>query len=296
MVFSKTPSYDKGNWGRWGENDERGTLNLITPDVVKYATSLVRRGQTFSLCLPITNAGVGVPSFPTRAPPLHVASYRKTPDGAGTGDDYLITNTHNQTHLDSIAHEWLDNTIYNGYSDDVISSQGATRCGIDKVGGIVTRGVLLDIARFKGVKCLEKGEGIFSQDLESCAKSQNVPLREGDAVLVRTGSLNSFDLKNPAEFFTGAPGLAQDSVAFFDKYGTAVVGTDTCFFEVQPVQDRPWDWPVHVDLIWKRGMFLIELLNLEKFAEQRIYEFLFVVAPLKIDKGLGSPINPLAIV
>jgi kynurenine formamidase len=166
---------------------------------------------------------------------------------------------------------------------------------VDKIDGIVTRGVLLDIARFKGVSHLNKGEVITMKDLISCAETEKVEFRVGDAVLIRTGVIETFDKKNPTEFFRGTPGIGMSTVELFDRIGTAVLGSDTYSIEVEPTERGDFSVPLHEELLWKRGIYMIELLNLDKIASDKVYEFLFVGAPLKIEKGLGSPINPLAI-
>ena len=283
-----------GNWNRWGVDDERGTLNLISQKVVKDSVNLVRQGKIISLGLPIIHNGVDIPSFPHRLPPLHLASFAKRPDGSGTADDYVLLNTHNHTHIDSLAHDWRNGRLYNGFSLSYITSNGAEKCGIDKIGAIVTKGVLLDIAKHKHVDSMRKGERISAKDLLTCAKNEAVSFTEGDAVLIRTGYMSSFQKENEKSFFEGAPGLDLTTARLFDRSMSSIVGADTPFLEV--VQNvRSMSWPLHTELLWMRGMSLIEMLNLEELARERIYEFLFVALPLKIVGGLGSPINPIAV-
>lgn len=293
--LTETPSYDKGNWNRWGKDDERGTLNLITPEVVTKAASLVKKGKTYPLGIAIRHTGYGVPSFPTRVPPIHVATYFKSGEGRGGGDDYVVLNTHNQTHLDSLAHVFIDNKLYNGHGVENLTSAGSEKNSIDKVGCIFTRGLLIDMAGFKGVDHMEKGQVINSEDMTRCANAEGVKFEAGDAVLVRTGALKTYDKKNPIEFFRGTAGLGIDTIDLFDSEGTAVVGADNYSIEVEPSEVGGFATPLHENLLWKRGMQLIELIDLDGLARDKVYEFLFVVAPLRIEKGLGSPINPIAI-
>jgi kynurenine formamidase len=291
--------YDKGNWGRWGKDDERGTLNLITPDVVKKATGLVKTGKVYTLGLPIRHNANGGPSFPGRVPPTHVAMYVKGgPDGFGGGDDYLAINTHNApSHMDALGHFFMADRLYNNHSTDGLTSAGTEKCGIDKVGAIVTRGILLDIARYKGVDHLKFGEVISGEDLLKCAEWQGLKFEVGDAVLIRTNYLSQFDPLKPEHYFDGCPGIGLSTVEVFDKNGTAAVGADTAYIEVHPSEanDPIKMVPVHEQLLWRRGMQLLEILDLEPLANDKVYEFMLVVNPLKIERGLGSPINPVAI-
>jgi kynurenine formamidase len=291
------PSYKKGNWGRWGKDDEVGTLNLVTPEVIKKAARLVKRGRVYSLGLPIRHAATGGPTFPGRVAPVHVALYSKRgPRGHGGGDDYLVLNTHNApSHMDALGHFWMANRLYNNHSDDVVTSAGAEKCGIDKIGAIVTRGVLLDMARYQGVHHLKPGEVINAEDMVGCAKSEGVKFEVGDAVLVRSNFLSQFDPKNPQEYFEGNPGIGLSTVDLLDRNGTVAIGADTMYVEVHPSEVKDRVVPVHEELLWRRGMHFLEQIDLEGLAADRMYEFLFVVNPLKIERGLGSPINPVAI-
>jgi len=286
----------RGNWKRWGSADERGTVNLITPAITAKAASLVKNGRVYSLGLPIEHNALNTPSFRERVAPMHAVFAKRRQDGSGSADDYILLNTHALTHIDSVAHDWSEGQLYNGFDANTITSMGAEKCGIDKVGPIVTRGVLLDMARFKGVKSLQRGEAIGRSDILSCAQSENVELQPGDAVLIRTGYLGTFTKEKELEFFSGAPGIGRSAIALFDEIEPAVIGTDTPYLEVEPCEDTGrLSWPIHLELIWKRGASLIELLNLDYLSNDAVKEFLFVAAPLNIKNGLGSPINPVAI-
>ena len=256
-------SYDKGNWFRWGENDQRGALNFITAEKTVRATKVVQRGKVYSLALPITHTSYGVPNNPRAAPPIHVSTVRKNAFGnISTGSDYVTLFSHGQTHIDALSHVWTDGVLYNNFSEENATSFGSEKCGIGSIGGIVTRGVLLDLARFKGVDSLARGESISDEDLYSCAKAEGIRLESGDAVLLRTGYLTTFDKKNPVDFFRGEPGLAKSASKLFDDREIAIVGADTYAVEVEPTEDGDWGVPIHLDLLWKRGIPLIEVLLL----------------------------------
>lgn len=290
-------SYKKGNWGRWGDDDERGALNLITPEVVLKAARLVRKGRVHTLGFPIRNNHEGIPSFPGRTAPVHGALItRNGAKGHGGGDDYLILNTHNApSHIDALGHFWYADRMYNNHSPDEASTAGTKRCGVDKIGAIVTRGVLLDFPRFQGVHNLKQGEVISGEDMLKCAERQGVKFETGDAILVRTNYPSQFDPERPDEYFKGCPGIGLSSVGLFDQYGIVAIGSDTSYVEVNPPEVKDAGVPLHEELLWSRGVYFLEALDLESLAAEQVYEFLLVVNPLKLDKGMGSPINPVAI-
>jgi kynurenine formamidase len=290
-------SYKKGNWGRWGKDDERGLLNLITPEVVKKATKIVKKGKVYTLGLPIRHNANGGPTFPGRAPPVHVAMIvKRGPRGFGGGDDYVVLNTHNApSHIDALGHFWLANRLYNNHPDSVVTSAGAEKCGVDKIGAIVTRGVLLDMPKYKGVDHLEPGEVVNADDLSGCAESQGIEFQVGDAVLLRTNHLSQFDPARPEHYFDGNPGFGLSCVDLLEKNGAVSVGADTAYVEVHPSEIKGREVPFHEEWLWRRGGYFFELLDLDELAKDKVYEFMLTVSALKIERGLGSPINPVAI-
>jgi kynurenine formamidase len=290
----------QGNWGRWGRGDERGAANFITAERVLEAASLVRSGRVYSLSLPVQQQGV--PIFPRRAPCLHFmtldggdyAAGLKRKAGYQSADDYISLPTHGTTHIDSLAHVWYDDHLYNGYLGSVVRSSGARKLGIEKLRQLVGRGVLLDLAAWKGVPHLAPGEVISGADLRACAAHQGVELRAGDIVLFRTGWQQLFKEQGSEVFFASEPGIGLDAARYLGELGIAGVGSDNYGIEAVPTEnDEPA--PVHRMLIRDYGVYLIELLALDELAADRRYEFMFVIAPLLITGGTGSPVNPLAI-
>src|SRR5262245_22833621 len=182
---------DLTNWGRWGAEDERGSLNLITPALIKHAAGLVKTGKAYSLAMPLEATG---PQWPMRHKTWRVTTFRNDPAASGSADDVVTMHSHSGTHMDALCHVWYHNEFYNGFkASENISSNGATRNSIDKVPFIVGRGVLLDIAGWKGVDHLGVGEAVTATDLDQCAESQGVKLQAGDILLVRTGWLRVFE-------------------------------------------------------------------------------------------------------
>jgi kynurenine formamidase len=285
------PNDNLSNWGRWGSEDEQGSLNLITPILVKEAASLVKIGKVYSLAMPLEADG---PQWPQRHKTWRVTTYRNDPTDSGGADDVVTLHSHSGTHMDALCHVWYHNQLYNGFdATENVSSNGATRNSIDKVPYIVGRGILLDIAGWKGVDHLELGEPITASELSQCAQSQQIRPRGGDILLVRTGWLRVFE-KDPVLFNKGAPGVDLSTLPWLKQHDIVAIGADNHGVEVMPTIP-PAGVPFHRVAIRDLGIYLLEYLNLEELATDQAYEFFFMVAPLKLTAGVGSPINPIAI-
>jgi kynurenine formamidase len=293
-----------GNWGRWGDDDERGALNLITPEVVRRAAGVVTRGTVYNLGLPV--ARYGTPVFPYRGAPQRLtltsqtdaemnAQYGAQP-GVGANEDVLVIAAHNGTHMDALCHVYADEQIYNGRSAHGFTSHnGAPHCGIEKTGGFAGRAVLLDIAARRGVDWLEPGYNITADDLEDARVAAGVELGSGDILLVRTGWLDLFaDVTSRMEeppFLQ--PGLGASTVDYLVERDVAVVGCDNAAVEVIPFDGEFLS--LHIELLVKRGLTLLEHLVLTPMARDGVTECLLAVAPLLVTGGTGSPVNPIAI-
>jgi len=284
------------NWGRWGDDDERGTANLLTPAGVKAATGLVREGNVYSLACPLSPDG---PNLPGRRTTWHVVTTfpRREGDDFTGADDVVMMHTHGTTHIDALAHVFHVDTLYNGHPVDAIQPYGAKKCGVDRVGPMVGRGVLLDIAGLRGVEHLERGEAIEPEELDACAAAEGVELRPGDVVLVRTGWWQLFGQGSDPRrtFYSGEPGPSGNCGHWFRTHDLVALGADNSAVEVI-ASWRNSALPLHRDIIWGCGGYLLEFLDLEALAADKVYEFIFVATPLLLDGGIGSPIVPLAIV
>ncbi|MFN8643789.1 MAG: cyclase family protein [Candidatus Binatia bacterium] len=294
------------NWGRWGADDERGTLNFITPEVVKRAAGLVRRGQVFSLGLPFGAEGPQIGQG-GRINPLHymTAVDQKLPgdypDGFRFADDVLVLPLQCATQWDSLAHVHYDGHLYNGFPIATTSAAGAARNGIDKVGaGVVSRGVLLDVARFKGVPRLTPGTAISPADLEATERAQGVRVERGDVLLVRTGHLSVFTADGDrVGYMRMMPGLGVACAEWLHAREVAAVASDTNSVEVIPFEDPKTPLPLHLLCLRDIGLTLGEMFVLDALADDcatdGVWEFLFTAPPLRVSGGIGSPLNPLAI-
>jgi kynurenine formamidase len=304
------------NWGRWGADDELGTLNHIRPSDVVAASGLVRDGRVFSLAIPVDENGPQQGGF-GRFNPIHLMIRDGNAAATGTTvrdfyggrdrwirgtDDLLILPLQSGTQWDALGHIVFDGHIYNGYSATDVGSKGAIRNDIAKTRDrIVGRGVLLDIARAKGVAWLEPGEAIHAADLDAAAASQRVDIGRGDIVLIRTGQIAQCRAEGSWGAYAGgaAPGLALDTVAWIHDREIAALATDTWGAEVLPNETPDVFQPLHIILIVHMGLLVGEIFDLEGLAADCAsdgrYEFLFTAPPLPITGGVGSPVNPLAI-
>jgi kynurenine formamidase len=299
------------NWGKWGADDQRGTLNYITPEAIIAAARLVRRGAVFSLAIPFDAKGPQPSHHPRRFNPLHrmmltgadyVSGALSLPGGVGFSDDMIIMPTHCATQWDAISHCFVDGQMYNGYSAAEITSQGAKRNSIDKVArGVVARGVLVDLPRFKSLPWLEPGYGITVADFESALAKQAVTLASGDALLVRTGHLALCrDRKSWGDYAGGdAPGLSLETAEWVHARELAAVATDTWGMEVRPNEVSDTIHPLHQIFLTQMGLLIGEIFDLEELAADcaadGVYEVFFAAPPLPITGAVGSPVNPLAI-
>lgn len=307
------------NWGRWGPDDELGTLNFLTPDKVAAAANLVRRGELFSLAVPFDEKGPQRGGW-GRFNPIHlmmrdgndaltgttVRDFYGGFDGYVRGtDDLIIMPLQSGTQWDALGHMVFEDKIYNGYDASQVSSLGALKNDIAKAKEkLVGRGVLLDVARWKGKDWLEGGEAISGNDLEECAADQGVDVGTGDILLVRTGRMGRVKAEGDwgdyaAGYSARAPGLGLQSAEWIHDKEVSAVAVDTWGAEVLPTEPADVSMPMHIILIVHMGLTLGEIFDLEALAadcaEDGIYEFLFTAPPLPITRAVGSPINPVAV-
>jgi kynurenine formamidase len=301
-----------GNWGRWGDADQLGALNLLTGDVVRRATGAVTQGKVLSLSLPIkgsTSSSVAesVPHLKGRPLPQHFmsvdgadyeAGVKLPAGGRGIADDALIVSPHGTTtHMDALCHMWTGKEIYNGHPSSRIRSYGATRCGMENVAGVVTRGVLFDVPAYRGVDVLDPADRITAADLEAMSAKGGFTVGAGDAVVVRTGWPTVF-ADSPEKYWGGEPGLSAEAAKWLAARDIALVASDNSAISglnAEGRADETLEDDIHMIFLWRHGIYLVEMLWLEELAAAGRSSFLFVVAPLKIVGGTGSPVNPLAV-
>jgi kynurenine formamidase len=301
------------NWGRWGEDDAVGTLNLVGPDEVARAASLVKMGITVSCTLPLDRAGPQKGALRGNPRNLMVATGTDHVAGAqdilpadlgpalgfGRSDDILIAPNQAGTAWDALSHVFWEHQMWNGRSASLVSAKGAAANGIENYAGrMVMRGVLLDVARTKGVGALEPGYAITQDDLDEAAAVEGVEVLPGDAILIRTGFLEA-RRDDWGDFAGGAtPGVSVHSAPWFHSHDCAAVATDTWALEVRPSELGVFQ-PFHIIALVHMGLALGEIFDLEQLArvcaQVGRHEFMFVAPVLPITGASGSPTAAIAI-
>lgn len=286
------------NWSRWGSDDERGALNLIDPAAVRRGIAAVRRGESLSLGLPL-RSGSG-PLAGARAPMQHfmsrdggdyAAGLAERP-GYGYADDSILVACHGTTHLDALSHVWREGLMWNGFASTSVTSRGAERCGIEKVGPVVTRALFLDFAG-EGSE-LQPGEPITAQRIASGLETAGLVPAPGDALIVRTGWLKQW--RGGSATTESWPGLDAGCAPWLRENEIALVGADNIGVEVSPSRVPGSQMPLHIAAMRDCGIHFLELLDLEQVSGRAVSEFMLVVAPLNIVGGVGSPCAPVAVI
>jgi kynurenine formamidase len=299
------------NWGRWGEGDERGTLNFITPARILEACALPRRGLVVSCALPFDERGPQT-GFAGRHNPIHTMLADGGDALAGAqdflaggfryADDAVHMPLQCGTQWDALSHVFYDGRMYNDRDVRLVTSRGAKANSIDRIkDGVVGRGVLLDMPRTIKVPWLEDGTRIRPEDLDQCAEMQGVTVESGDIVLVRTGMMTRCLEQKSWQGYCGgpAPGLSVTCARWLYEREIAALATDTWGVEVIPNETPDCFQPLHMIALRNTGLLLGEIFFLDDLAaacaEDGNYAFLFTAPPLPITGAVGSPINPLAI-
>jgi kynurenine formamidase len=292
------------NWGRWGAADEVGTLNLITPEKMRQAATLVRIGTSVSL------AEVQVPNVVDQASPYSGKPYsmsanveefgRNAPTQPFTSpppEDLALSAHGGRTHVDALAHMFYNGQGYNGLSYKEITGRGAGRGSIDKLrNGIVTRGVLVDVPRLKGVPYLPDSAHVTVQDLQDWEKRSGVKVSEGDALFVRVGHWAR--RRATSDRSHRSAGLDPSVIPWLRERGVAVLGSEGAH-DVMPSDYQLGPAPVHWFTLVFLGMTLMDYLDLDPLSEvaakNKRWEFLVTIAPMPIVGATGSPVNPIAV-
>ena len=301
------PHEEMNNWGRWGDDDERGAANFITPASIVEAGKLIQKGKVFSLAIPIER---DAPIFPSRNPSHHfmvstgtdalIVGEGGASDVAFT-DDYIYMALQGSTQWDSLAHAFYNGKFYNGYPLDTVTVTGAKKLGIDKVkDSFVGRAVLIDILRYKG-GALKPGYGITRADIEGALKAQGSEIKRGDIAVIRTGEVPRYykmPVSDRPQWVGTQTGITKDVIPWIKESEIAAIAVDNVGVEQAPNPDGK-DWNLHGNLLRDLGVFLGEIWWLEELAEDCAadgrYEFFISAPPLNIPGAVGSVINPIAV-
>ena len=280
---------------RWGADDQRGAANRITPAKVLEAKALITKGTIYQLGRVYES---GMPMFGSRHYSLRIPqAFEMAGKNEGVFHDDIISGELGQigTQFDGLGHFGIGQLFYNGNRrSDFAKAEGLTRLGIENVGPIVTRGVLIDVARFKGVDQLPPTYEITADDLKGALQRQRIEIASGDAVLIHTG-WGALWMKDNAKFVATSPGIGVAAGQLLADEEVVLVGSDNWGVEVMPNPDATLAAPVHQLLIARNGIYLHETLATEGLARDNVYEFAYMYAPLRLKGATGSPGNPIAI-
>jgi len=293
------------NWGRWGADDERGALNYVTAERRAAAARLAVDGEVVSCALEFpTTPG---PDNPTPAQ-HHMLIAGDAPEGSGVPHveaalDYIGISFHGMatSHIDALCHVFVRGQMYNGFRASDVKSTGAQRNSIMAAkDGIVARGVLLDVPRLRGVPWLEPGTAIERAELEAAERAQGVRVEEGDVLLVATGRDARRAARGPWDpVGEGLAGLHPDCIPWLHERRIAVLGSDGVSDPMPSPPVEGWPIPVHQCCLVAMGVHLLDNLELGRLAaacaRRGRWAFLFAVAPLRIERATGSPVNPVAL-
>lgn len=321
--FRRVADYVR-NWGRWGDSDELGTLNLIDDEKVQQAASLVRKGKVFPLGIEFGTASPqGALDFRTK--PIHLmtvdggdetryATYGRHWTANSTAqqiseyfeaspfrfnDDVIIMPLQASTQWDALSHVYYDGLLYNGFPAASVTSAGAFHCSIDKVDlkGVTTRGVLIDMVKHRGVDFLEPGNDITPEELDAATAAQGVTVQRGDVVVVRTGWIAKF--RETGNSLEPSSGLAWTAASWLHDHEVAAVAADNVQVESLQSGVEGMFNPLHLLTLREMGMMLGEFWFLDELAADcaadGVYEFQLVAPPLRITGAVGSPVNPIAL-
>ncbi len=298
MVLAQTwkvPSENQRCPSKWGASDERGSANHMGPASVLRARELIRTGEVIELAHVLSSS---MPLFGTRRFDLHTKRTTMNPQSnrRGSNEEVVIAEIGQVgTQFDGFAHQTHEDRAYNCIpASENATRSGFTRLGIEKVGMLMTRGVLLDVAGLKGVAVLPDNYEITISDLEAALLRQNLKLMPGDAVLIHTG-WGTLWAKDNARYVKSCPGIGVKAAEWLARQDPMLLGSDNWPVEIAPNPDPELSLPVHQVALVVNGIHLLENMRLEELAAKGVHEFAFVLQPLKLQGGTGSTVSPTAI-
>jgi kynurenine formamidase len=291
----KPPADNQRCPSKWGATDERGAANLMKPETVLRAARLIRTGEVIELGHVLSSA---MPLSAGRRFEVETKRTTMTPQSnrRGSNEELVIAEIGQVgTQFDGFAHQTVGNSLYNCFKVDEVSTRnGFTKLGIQNVGALVTRGVMIDIAALKNVDMLADNYEITVQDLQQALAKQNLRLQPGDAVIIHTGFGKLWE-KDNARYSKGNPGIGVAAAEWLVRQNPMLVGADTPPVEVNPNPDPQISLPIHQIMLAINGIHLLENLKLDELAAKRAYEFALIIEPLKIQGATGSTVAPIAI-
>ena len=280
----------------WGTDDQRGATNRLTPAKTLEAAALIKQGKVYQLG---RTYEAGMPLYGSRSYALNIPAMHG-PDGPNqlTWNEEFVATQIGQvgTQFDGFGHIGINGRFFNcNEAKDIVRPGGLTKLGVENVGSFFTRGVLIDVAGYKGVAQLEKGYEINVADLQGALAREGVSIHEGDVILIHTG-WGSLWMKDNATYSSGAPGIGLAAGQWLADQKVVMVGSDNGGVEVGPNPQYPQSEAiVHQLMITRNGIYFLENLDTSALARDKVYEFAFVFSPLKLKGATGSPGNPIAV-
>ena len=280
---------------KWGAGDERGSANHMKPESVMRATRLIRTGEVIEIGHVL---GPTMPFFGTRRFDVHTKrTFMNQPSNRRGSNEELVVSEIGQvgTQFDGFAHQTHEDSMYNCFKvSEQETRSGFKKLGVEKVGMLMTRGILIDVAGLKGVETLGDAYEITVADLEQALERQKLTIQPGDAILINTGWGRLYG-KDNARYVKSCPGVGVAAMEWLVKKDPMLVGADNWPVEVSPNPDKELSLPGHQIFLVLNGIHLLENLKLDELAAKRVHEFAFVMQPLKIQGGSGSTVAPVAI-
>ena len=280
---------------KWGATDERGSANHMKPEAVLNAAKLIKTGEVIELGHVLNEK---MPFFGTRRFDVHAKRtfMNEFSNMRGSNEELVITEIGQVgTQFDAFAHQTHLNSWYNCFKVDENAARGGfNKLGVHNVGALIARGVLIDVAGFKGVDMLGDNYEITVEDIEGALKKQNTTLQPGDAVIINTG-WGKLWAKDNARFVKSCPGIGVKAAQWLAAKDPLLLGSDNWPVEVSPNPDKQLSLPVHQLALVVNGIHLLENLKLDDLAAKQVYEFAFIMQPLKVQGGTGSTVAPIAV-
>jgi kynurenine formamidase len=299
-AFAQTPTWtvpaeNQRCPSKWGANDERGSMNHQKPAAVMNAAKLIKTGEVIEIAHVLNDK---MPFFGTRRFDVHIKRtfMNQFSNRRGSNEELVVSEIGQVgTQFDGFAHQTHENSWYNCVKVDENATRGEfKKYGVHGVGMLFTRGVLIDVAGFKGVETLPDNYEITVEDLDGALKKQNTTIQAGDAILVNTG-WNKLYGKENARYVKSCPGLGIKAAQWLIAKDPMLLGSDNWPVEVSPNPDPTLSLPVHQLALVVHGVHLLENLKLDELASKQVYEFAFMMQPLKIQGGSGSTVSPVAV-
>jgi kynurenine formamidase len=291
----KPPADSERCPSKWGSADERGSANHMKPETVLRAARLIRTGEVIELGRVLSTS---MPLSAGRRFQLDTKRTTMNPQSnrRGSNEELVVTELGQiGTQFDGFSHQTIGNSVYNCFKlDEIAGRTGFAKLGMQNVGALMTRGVMIDVAALKGVDMLADAYEISVDDLQKALNRQSVALQPGDAVVIHTGWGKLWE-RDPQRYQRGNPGLGIAAAEWVARQNPMLVGADTAPVEVNPNPDPELSLPVHQIMLVVNGVHLLENVKLDELAAKRIYEFALIVEPLKIQGATGSTVAPIAI-